>query len=141
MAVSIITPTINLPRPAICPAGRSGRSSRRSEWPFVSTRGDQETYDVRYYLSSLPLDVKLFATSVRAHWSIENTLHWCLDVTLREDDSRVRERNLTNNLAWLKRFAISLLKQVPDKRSVAMRRRVCGWNENYLTQVLFGSHR
>ena len=55
------------------------------------------------------------------------------------DDSRVRERNLTNNLAWLKRFAISLLKQVPDKRSVAMRRRHCGWNENYLTQVLFGS--
>jgi len=105
----------------------------------LSTRGDQETYDVRYYLSSLPLDVKLFAKSVRGHWAIENTLHWCLDVTFREDDSRVRERNLTNNMAWLKRFAISLLKQVPDQRSVAMRRRVCGWNEHYLTQVLFGS--
>lgn len=105
----------------------------------ISQRGGQETYDVRYYVNSLPLDVKLFAKSVRGHWAIENTLHWCLDVTFREDDSRVRERNLTNNLAWLKRFAISLLKQVQDKRSVAMRRRVCGWNEDYLTQVLFGS--
>jgi len=94
---------------------------------------------VRYYLNSLPLDVKLFANSIRGHWAIENTLHWCLDVTFREDDSRVRQRNLTNNLAWLKRFALSLLKQVPDKRSIAMRRRHCGWNENYLAQVLFGS--
>jgi len=105
----------------------------------LSTRGEQETYDVRYYINSLPLDVKRFAQSVRGHWAIENTLHWCLDVTFREDDSRVRERNLTNNMAWLKRFAISLLKQVNDKLSVAMRRRHCGWNENYLAQVLFGS--
>ena len=105
----------------------------------LSTCGDKETYDVRYYINSLPLDVRLFAKSVRGHWGIENTLHWCLDVTFREDDSRVRERNLTNNMAWLKRFAISLLKQVPDKLSIAMRRRCCGWNESYLAQVLFGS--
>jgi predicted transposase YbfD/YdcC len=105
----------------------------------VSQRGGQETADVRFYINSLPLDVKLFAKSVRGHWAIENTLHWCLDVTFREDDSRVRERNLTNNMAWLKRFAISLLKQVDDKQSVAMRRRHCGWNEDFLAQVLFGS--
>ena len=106
----------------------------------VSRRGEQETADVRFYLSSLPLDVPLFAKSVRGHWGIENSLHWCLDVTFREDDSRVRERNLTNNMAWLKRFAISLLKQVTDKRSIAMRRRICGWNEDYLAQVLFGAN-
>lgn len=105
----------------------------------VSRRAGQETADVRFYLSSLLLNVKLFAKSVRGHWGIENSLHWCLDVTFREDDSRVRERNLTNNMAWLKRFAISLLKQVTDKRSIAMRRRVCGWNEDYLAQVLFGA--
>jgi predicted transposase YbfD/YdcC len=105
----------------------------------LSTSRGKETSEVRYYINSLPLDVRLFAKSVRGHWAIENTLHWCLDVTFREDDSRVRERNLTNNLAWLKRFAISLLKQVPDKLSVAMRRRSCGWNTDYLAQVLFGS--
>jgi predicted transposase YbfD/YdcC len=99
--------------------------------------GDKQTDDVRFYINSLPLNVKLFAKSVRGHWAIENSLHWCLDVTFREDDSRVRERNLTNNMAWLKRFAISLLKQVDDKLSVAMRRRACGWNETYLAQVLF----
>ncbi|MGA9131629.1 MAG: ISAs1 family transposase [Candidatus Sulfotelmatobacter sp.] len=103
--------------------------------------GDKQTDEVRYYITSLPLNVKLFAKSVRGHWAIENTLHWCLDVTFREDDSRVRERTLTNNMAWLKRFAISLLKQVPDKLSVAMRRRSCGWNETYIAQVLFGSDR
>lgn len=103
--------------------------------------GDKETDDVRFYISSLPRNAKLFAKSVRGHWGIENALHWCLDVTFREDDSRVRERRLTNNMAWLKRFAISLLKQVPDQRSVAMRRRCCGWNEEYLTQVLFGACR
>lgn len=102
-----------------------------------STCGDKTTDDVRYYISSLGLNVKLFAKSVRGHWAIENSLHWCLDVTFREDDCRVRERNLTDNIAWLKRFAISLLKQVDDKLSVAMRRRACGWNENYMTQVLF----
>lgn len=103
-----------------------------------STRRDKTTDDVRYYISSLPLHVKLFAKTVRGHWGIENSLHWCLDVTFREDDCRVRERSLTDNIAWLKRFAISLLKQVADKQSVAMRRRSCGWNESYLAQVLFG---
>lgn len=106
-----------------------------------STRGDKTTDDVRYYINSLPLNVKLFAKSVRGHWGIENSLHWCLDVTFREDDCRVRERNLTDNIAWLKRFAISLLKQVDDKLSVAMRRRACGWNEDYMAQVLFGAAR
>lgn len=105
----------------------------------LSQCGDNETSDVRFYISSLPLDIKLFAKSVRGHWGIENALHWCLDVTFREDESRLRERTLSNNVAWLKRFAISLLKQVRDKRSVAMRRRRCGWNENYLAQVLFGA--
>jgi predicted transposase YbfD/YdcC len=106
-----------------------------------STRGKQTTSDVRYYINSLPLNAKLFAKSVRGHWGIENSLHWCLDVTFREDDCRVRERNLTDNIAWLKRFAISLLKQVDDKLSIAMRRRTCGWNEHYLAQVLFGAAR
>ena len=104
-----------------------------------SRRDAEETEDVRYYINSLPLDVKLFAKTVRGHWGIENSLHWCLDVTFREDDCRIRERNLTDNVAWLKRFAISLLKQVKDKASIAGRRRMCGWSENYLAQVVFGT--
>lgn len=102
----------------------------------MSERGEKFTSDVRYYISSLPLGVKRFAACVRGHWGIENTLHWCLDVTFREDANRVRNRILADNLAWLKRFAISLLKQVKDKESVAMRRRMAGWNPSYLAKAL-----
>lgn len=95
-----------------------------------------QTSDVRYYISSLRLGVKQFAAAVRKHWAIENTLHWCLDVTFREDENRVRDRFAADNLAWLKRFAITLLKQHPDKESIAMRRRKAGWNVDYLAQVV-----
>jgi len=102
----------------------------------MSQQGEEHSSDVRYFISSLPLGVKRFAAAVRGHWSIENTLHWCLDVTFREDESRLRDRHAADNVAWLKRFAISLLKQQDDKESIAMRRRMAGWNINYLAQVL-----
>jgi len=102
----------------------------------VSTKGDKVTREVRYFISSLRLGVKRFAGAVRGHWGIENTLHWCLDVTFREDESRLRDRHAADNVAWLKRFAISLLKQRTDKESIAMRRRKAGWNTDYLAQVL-----
>lgn len=96
----------------------------------------QDTYDTRYFLSSLPMNVQEFARAVRGHWAIENTLHWCLDVTFREDESRLRDRRAADNVAWLKRFALGLLKQVASKESVAMRRRIAGWNDDFLLQVL-----
>ena len=102
----------------------------------VSKEGDKVTREVRHFISSLRLGVKRFAGAVRGHWGIENTLHWCLDVTFREDESRLRDRYAADNVAWLKRFAISLLKQCTDKESIAMRRRMAGWNTDYLAQVL-----
>jgi len=102
----------------------------------VSKEGDKVTREARYFISSLRLGVKRFAAGIRGHWGIENTLHWCLDVTFREDESRLRDRHAADNVAWLKRFAISLLKQCTDKESIAMRRRMAGWNTDYLTQVL-----
>ena len=102
----------------------------------VSEEGDKVTREVRYFISSLRLGIKRFAGAVRGHWGIENTLHWCLDVTFREDESRLRDRHAADNIAWLKRFAISLLKQRTDKESIAMRRRMAGWNTDYLSQVL-----
>jgi len=98
--------------------------------------GDKWSTEVRYYINSIAMNVKRFARFVRGHWAIESTLHWCLDMTFREDESRVRDRNAANNLAWLKRFGLSLLKQQDDKHSIAMRRRVAGWNLDYLAQVL-----
>jgi predicted transposase YbfD/YdcC len=104
-------------------------------------RDGKQTAEVRYYLSSLAMDVKRLARAVRGHWGIENGCHWILDVTYREDESRIREEALRENFAWLNRFTLSLLKQHPDRTSIAMKRRSCGWNDDYLMQVLTGSTR
>jgi predicted transposase YbfD/YdcC len=102
-------------------------------------RDGKETTEVRYFISSLPVKVKQFAHAVRSHWGIENSCHWCLDVTYREDESRIRDEHLRENFAWLNRLTFSLLKQHPDKDSVAMKRRACGWNDEYMLQVLTGT--
>jgi predicted transposase YbfD/YdcC len=105
-------------------------TSRRKE-------GQEESIEVRYYLSSLPVDLNLFARAVRGHWSVENACHWTLDVTFREDDTRIRERVLGANITWLYRFTLSILKQHPDRRmSLIMKRRGCGWSEKFLMEVI-----
>lgn len=99
-----------------------------------------ETGEVQYYISSLKRNVKTFARSVRSHWSIENTCHWSLDMTFREDESRTRDRHVAENLAWLRRFTLSLLKQHPSKKhSLVMKRRMAGWNPAFLAEILFGT--
>jgi predicted transposase YbfD/YdcC len=102
-------------------------------------RDGKATDEVRYYISSLGVGVKRFAHAVRSHWSVENTCHWSLDITYREDESRIRERHLGENMAWLYRFTLSLLKQHPRRQSLVMKRRCCGWDENFLLEVLAGS--
>jgi predicted transposase YbfD/YdcC len=102
-------------------------------------RDGKATAEVRYYISSLAVGVKRFAHAVRSHWAIENSCHWSLDVTYREDDSRVRDKNLRENFAWLNRLTLSLLKQHPGRESVAMKRRSCGWSDDYMLKVLGGA--
>jgi predicted transposase YbfD/YdcC len=99
-------------------------------------RDGKETTEVRYYISSLAMDVKRFARAVRGHWGIENTCHWVLDMTYREDESRIRDKALRENFAWINRFSLSLLKQHPGRDSLIMKRRACGWNENFMLEVL-----
>jgi predicted transposase YbfD/YdcC len=104
-----------------------------------SIRDGKETSEVRYFISSLPVKVKQFAHAVRSHWGIENSCHWCLDMTYREDESRIRDERFRENFAWLNRLTLSLLKQHPEKDSIAMKRRACGWNDDYLLQVVTGT--
>jgi predicted transposase YbfD/YdcC len=99
----------------------------------------KELADIRYYISSLKVGVKLFARAVRGHWAIENGCHWTLDMTFREDESRIRGKQIRENFAWLNRLALSLLKQHPSKDSIAMKRRICGWDDAFLLEVLTGS--
>ena len=102
-------------------------------------RDGKETLEVRYYISSLAVSVKKFAHAVRSHWGIENSCHWSLDITYREDESRIRDRNLRENFAWLRRLTLSLLKQHQSRKSVAMRRNCCGWSEEFMLEVLTGT--
>lgn len=102
-------------------------------------RDGKETVEKRYYISSLPVGVKCFARAVRGHWGIENSCHWTLDMTFREDESRIRDRNIRENFAWLNRFLLSLLKQHPSKNSVIGKRRGCAWNDDFLLEVLTGT--
>lgn len=117
------------------------------EWTGLETIGmvtrcyvedGREYSDVRYFLCSLAMDVKEFARAARKHWGIENGCHWTLDMTFREDESRIRGERIRENMAWLNRFGLSLLKQHPRKDSVAMKRRMCGWDPNFLLEVLTG---
>jgi predicted transposase YbfD/YdcC len=106
---------------------------------LICTRNGMETSEARYYISSLPVGVKRFARAVRSPWGIENSCHWSLDMTFREDESRIREPQIRENFAWLNRFTLSLLKQHPGKDSIAMKRRGCGWSEDFLLQVFAGT--
>jgi predicted transposase YbfD/YdcC len=106
---------------------------------LVCVRDGKETTETRYYISSLPVGVKQFAHAIRSHWGIENSCHWSLDLTYREDESRIRDQHVRENFAWLNRFTLSLLKQHPGKDSIVMKRRACGWNDDFLLEVLTGT--
>jgi len=118
----------------------------RKQWPGLKALGaairitennDGTTSDdVRYFIASRYLSGRRFAQSARGHWGIENSLHWVLDVTFNEDQSRARERSLADNLSWLRRFAISLLKQHPSKDSIKGKSQIAGWSNDFLMQVL-----
>jgi predicted transposase YbfD/YdcC len=131
---------IQMPAPEGLP-GRDSWAGLKSIGVVVSEciRDGKETVEVRYYISSLGVGVKRFAHAIRSHWSIENSCHWSLDITYGEDESRIREEYLRENFAWLNRFTLSLLKQHPGRGSVAMKRRSCGWSEDFLLEVLNGA--
>jgi len=103
----------------------------------VRTVKGQSSVERRYYLSSLPLNAEAFAKAVRQHWSIENPLHWSLDMTFREDQSRARTRYAAQNLATLRRLALNLLKNdTTRKLSVRQKRMLAAFDSDHLKQLL-----
>jgi predicted transposase YbfD/YdcC len=104
----------------------------------VYTEKGEEKGEVRYYLSSLPPDAELLARAVRQHWGIENGLHWVLDMYFGEDRSRARTDAAAANMALLRRWALSLLRQDETMQGgIENKRLQLGWNEKKL-EVLLG---
>ena len=119
-----------------------------ADWPDLRSVGLVEavrevngvaTTSVRYYLSSLPVDIARFAEAVRGHWSIENSCHWLLDVVFGEDDSRLRVGHAAENMALLRRFALNLLnREQATKLSGPSKRFKAALDERYLVKILTG---
>jgi predicted transposase YbfD/YdcC len=120
---------------------------RAAAWPGLQsiglveatrTVGAKTAVEQRFYLSSLPPQAGEFAQAVRKHWGIENQLHWTLDVTFREDQSRLRMGYGAENFAVLRHIALNLLRQEPSAKSLPRKRLACALNPDYLLKVLLG---
>jgi predicted transposase YbfD/YdcC len=99
-------------------------------------RGDKIETERRSYISSRVLSATAFAEAARGHWAIENKLHWNLDVTFGEDQSRLRTGHGAKNMAVVRHFALNLVRQVADKRSIKRRRKRAAWDPKYLLEIL-----
>ena len=89
----------------------------------------------RYYLGSAKLDAETFA-AVRAHWGVENNLHWVMDVVFHDDLMRLRTGYGPANMATVRHIVLNLLRDAPGKQSLTVRRKLAGWNEAYLATVI-----
>jgi len=118
----------------------------RADWAGLQSIGMAITYrgatsadhgEVRYFIMSFASDVQQFARAVRGHWGIENSLHWVMDVTFREDESRIHKDHGGENVSWLRRLAITLLKNdTTRKDSIRAKRIRAGYDTDYLQQII-----
>jgi predicted transposase YbfD/YdcC len=99
-------------------------------------REGKTTTSRRYYLASAALDAKAFARAVRAHWGIENRLHWIMDVVLKDDLARLRTGHGPENMATVRHMAMNLVRQARPTTSLKNRRKLAGWNQDYLETLV-----
>lgn len=102
-------------------------------------KNGQIAEDFRYYITSLA-DIQTFSRAVRKHWGIENSLHWCLDMTFREDYSRIRKDHSAENMAVVRHIALNVLQNFPAKISLARKRRRCSYDDDFFADVMRSVH-
>lgn len=127
-------------------AGLIAHLRSAANWPHLTTLvkvqaeryvGDEPSHHTRYYISSADATAEQFLTWTRTHWSIENSLHWVLDIAFREDESRLRKDHGAVNFATLRHLALNLLKQEQTlKLGIKNKRLRAGWDHAYLLTVL-----
>ena len=122
-----------------------GWLQERHEWPglnaVVVVESQREingkiTNETRYYITSLVLLANAIGPMLRAHWAIENSLHWVMDMVFRDDESRVRTDNAPANFATCRHIAYNLTRKVPGKDSIRLRRKTAGWDDEYLASLV-----
>lgn len=94
--------------------------------------------EIQYYISSLPINLPLIADTIRGHWEVENKAHYVLDVTYREDDSRIRRENAAENIAVARRFALNLARLHPKKDSMRGKLKHAMWSDDFRDQIILG---
>lgn len=117
----------------------------RHDWPGLkavvvveSSRelGDKIERETRFYITSLVLLANLLGPIVRAHWAIENSLHWVMDMIFRDDECRVRTDHAPANFATIKHMAHNLIRRAPGKDSLRLRRKVAAWDDDFLASII-----
>jgi predicted transposase YbfD/YdcC len=120
----------------------------RTAWPGLRTVGmycctriinGEETTEAHYFIGSRRMALHRYVEALRDHWSIENNLHWQLDVSFGEDRSRIRDRNAAENYATVRKLALGLLKRNPEKMSIARKRKKAALDTNFLAATLAGT--
>jgi predicted transposase YbfD/YdcC len=117
----------------------------RHDWPGLkgvviveSTRevGDKIEHETRFYITSLVMAANLLGPVIRSHWTIENSLHWVMDMVFRDDECRVRTDHAPANFATLKHMAHNLIRRAPGKKSMRLRRKVAAWDDEFLASLI-----
>jgi predicted transposase YbfD/YdcC len=120
----------------------------RQAWPKLTSVGmccsertvaGKTSTEVRYFMGSRRMKVRKYARALRDHWRTENNQHWQLEVSFREDASRIQERHAAENFALLRRMALGLLKQNPSKQSIARKRKEAALDAGFLEEILAGA--
>ena len=121
---------------------------QEAEWPKLSVVGlcqsertvaGKTSSEVRYFIGSKQAGARFYGRCLRNHWRVENNLHWQMDVTFAEDQNRTAQRQAAENLALMRRIALTLLKRHPSKESVRNKRLQAGWDTKFLEEVLRAS--
>jgi predicted transposase YbfD/YdcC len=120
----------------------------RHKWPglkaVVMIQSRRETgckteTETRFYITSLDPDAKRLGEAIRCHWGIENGLHWVMDMVFRDDECRIRKANAPANFVTIKHMASNLLRRAPGKDSLRVKRKVAGWDDDFLASLVGGT--